>query len=301
MHVVIAGSHGLLGAALVDHLARSGHHVRRLVRRPPRGSREISWDPERRILDPQALRGADAVVNLGGSGLGDKRWDDAYKRTILRSRTAPTTLLSQAMASLDDGPRVLLQGSAVGVYGDRGDEVLTETSTVGDDFLARVTRAWEAATAPAEEAGIRVAHLRTGIVMSRSGGSFGRLLPLLRLGVGGPLGRGDNYWAWITLVDHVRAVEHLLTADVHGPVNLTGPSPARQREIIRAVAAALHRPAVIRVPRLALRVVLGEFADDVLASQRAVPATLTANGFTHRHTDLASAAAWVTGRAEAPR
>ena len=203
-------------------------------------------------------------------------------------------------AGTDGAPTVLLQASAVGYYGDRGDEVLTETSAPGDDFLARVVQAWEESTTPAEAAGIRVAHLRSGIVMARNGGSFGRLLPLIRLGLGGPLGPGRNVWSWITLVDHVRAVEHLLTADVSGPVNLTSPDPARQREIIAGVARAAHRPAVVRVPRFALRAVLGEFAGDVLSSQRALPTVLAASGFRHTHADLDSAAAWLTQQ-PAPR
>ncbi len=298
--MIIAGSHGLIGTALVEHLAAHGHHVRRLVRRPARCSREISWDPDGGALDPEDLRGAQAVINLGGAGLGDSRWTAQYRRTILASRTAPTALLARTLADMDDGPQVLLQGSAVGYYGDRGDAFLTEGSAPGDGFLVDVVQAWEDATAPAEAAGVRVAHLRTGIVMSRSGGSFGRLLPLIRLGVGGPLGRGDNYWPWITLIDQVRAIEHLLDAEVSGPVNLTAPSPAPQREIVRAVARSLRRPAVVPVPRLALRIALGEFAEDILSSQRALPAVLTAQGFEHEHPDLASAAAWVTRR-PAPR
>ncbi|MCL3860714.1 TIGR01777 family oxidoreductase [Actinotalea sp. K2] len=302
MQIVVAGSQGLIGSALVEHLAGQGHQVRRLVRREPRCSREIRWDPGAGELDPAALAGVDAVVNLGGAGLGDHRWNAAYRSTILTSRTGPTALLARRIADLgDEAPTVLLQGSAVGVYGDRGDEVVTESSAPGEGFLVDVVRSWEAATAPAEAAGTRVAHLRTGIVMSRTGGSFGRLLPLLRLGVGGPLGPGQNFWGWITLPDQVRAIEHLLTAEVSGPVNLTAPAPARQRDVIRAVARALHRPAVVSVPRVALRIAIGEFADDILSSQRAVPTVLAATGFRHTHPDLTSAAEWVTRRPDAPR
>ncbi|MBX9246215.1 TIGR01777 family protein [Actinotalea ferrariae] len=298
LQVVVAGSHGLIGSALVDHLAHRGHRVRRLVRGPAGSSREIGWDPARGRLDPEDLRTADVVVNLGGAGLAEQRWTAAYRTTILRSRTEPTALLARTLASLDDRPRVLLQGSAVGFYGDRGDEVLTEASSAGGGFLADVVRAWEGATRPAEDAGVRVAHLRTGIVMSHRGGSFGRLLPLMRLGVGGPLGDGSAVWSWITLVDQIRAIEHLLTADVRGPVNLTAPAPARTGEVVAAVARALHRPAVLRVPRAALRVVLGEFADEgVLASQRALPTVLTSSGFVHTHPTLDAAASWLAGRA----
>ena len=297
MHVVIAGSHGLIGSALRDHLSQEGHRVGRLVRGEPSCSRDIGWDPASGRLDAEQLRGVDAVVNLGGAGLGDHRWTPAYRRTILRSRTGPTALLARTLADLagsDESPKALLQGSAVGFYGERGDDVLTEASDPGEGFLADVVRDWEAATSPAEEAGIRVAHLRTGIVMSRSGGSFGRLLPLLRLGVGGPLSAGHNFWSWITLADQVRAIEHLLTADVAGPVNLTAPNPARQVEVVRSVARELRRPAVVRVPRVALRLVLGDFADDVLSSQRALPTVLAASGFEHNHPDLPRAAQWLT-------
>lgn len=308
MHVVLAGSHGMIGRALTAHLTQQGHRVTRLVRRPVVSPAEISWDPPAGRLDPADLRGVDAVVNLGGAGIGDRRWTAAYKRRILTSRTVPTSLLARVLADLaagpdgdGDRPRVLLQASAVGVYGDRGDEVLTEESAPGDGFLAGVVQAWEDATTAAEQAGIRVAHLRTGIVMSPDGGSFGRLLPLLRLGVGGPLGDGRNHWAWITLADHVRAVGHLLTSEVAGPVNLTGPEPAPQREIVRAVAHELHRPAVLAVPRFALRAAIGGFADDILSSQRAVPRVLLADGFRFEHPDLASAARWLTRQARAPR
>lgn len=296
MRVVVAGSSGLIGSALVEHLRAGGHGVRRLVRRTARSAEEISWDPDAGRLDPGELTGADAAVNLGGAGVGARRWTDAHRRTIVQSRTRPTALLARAMAQSSDGPRILLQGSAVGFYGDRDDEVLTEASSGGSGFLADVVRAWEDASAPAAEAGIRVAHLRTGIVMSRSGGSFGRLLPLLRLGVGGPLGSGRNHWPWITLVDEVRAIEHLLATEVSGAVNLVGPDPQPQGEVVRAVARELRRPALVAVPRIALRVVVGQFADDILASQRALPEVLLGSGFTFRHPDVASAARWVTGR-----
>lgn len=300
MQVVVAGSHGLLGGALVRHLASRGHRVRRLVRRPVVSPAEISWDPEAGRLDPADLAGVDAVVNLGGVGLGDHRWTAAYRRQIVTSRTVPTRLLAGTLARLDAPPAALLQASAVGYYGERGDEELDETSAGGEGFLPEVVRAWESATEAAAEH-TRVALLRTGIVLAPSGGALGRLMPLLRLGVGGPLGDGRNVWSWITLADHVRAVEHLLTAPVAGPVNLTAPAPATQREVVRAVARHLHRPAVLRVPRVALRVAIGEFADDILSSQRALPRVLLADGFTFEHATLDDAAAWVTARTARPR
>lgn len=296
MQVAVAGSHGLIGSALVAHLARRGHRVVRMVRGTADTSREVAWDPAAGLLDPAALAGVDAVVNLGGVGVGDHRWTPQYRRQILTSRTVPTALLARTLAEADDGPRVLLQASAVGAYGDRGEEVLTEGSTRGTGFLADVVGAWEAATAPAQDAGVRVAHLRTGILMSPSGGTFGRLLPLIRLGLGGPLGDGRNVWSWITLVDQVRAIEHLLTAEVSGPVNLTAPRPATQREVVAQVAALMHRPAVLPVPRVALRAAVGAFADDILSSQRALPTVLQASGFTFEHAELPAAAAWLTGR-----
>ncbi len=297
MQVLVAGSHGLLGTALTHQLVASGHRVRRLVRRPVVSPAEVSWDPVAGRLDPADLAGVDAVVNLGGAGLGDRRWTQDYRQQIIDSRTVPTRLLATTLASMTDGPRVLLQASAVGYYGDRGEEELDETSDEGDGFLSEVVRAWEAATHPADDV-VRVAHLRTGIVLAPRGGALGRLMPLLRLGVGGPLGDGRNLWSWITVADHARAVEHLLTSEVRGPVNLTAPAPARQQDVVRAVAHALHRPAVLRVPRVALRVAVGAFADDILASQRALPAVLLTDGFRFDHPDLASAAAWVTVRSQ---
>ena len=296
MHVVVAGSHGFLGGALVRYLRAHGHRVTRLVRRPVVSPAEISWDPDAGRLDPADLAGVDAVVNLGGVTLG-RPWTPAYRRRILASRTGPTGLLARTLA--DAEPRVLVQASAVGYYGDRDTEVLTEESGPGEGFLADVVRAWEDATRPAEDAGVRVVRLRSGIVMAPHGGAFGRLLPLLCLGLGGTLGDGRNTWSWITLVDHVRAVEHLLTADVAGPVNVSAPEPATQREVIAAVARRLHRPAVLRVPRWALRAVLGGFADDVCSSQVALPRLLLGSGFAFAHPTLDDAAAWLTRRGPA--
>ncbi len=297
MHVVVAGSRGLIGSALVSHLTAAGHRVRRLVRGPAGSSREIGWDPYRDELDPAALRGVDAVINLGGAGIGDRLWTPSYRRTILESRTLPTTLLSRTLALMDDGPTVLLQASAVGFYGDRGTEPLTEASPPGRGFLADVVRAWEGATAAAEGHGVRTVHLRTGMVLAPEGGALGRLLPLLRLGVGGPLGDGSNVWSWITLHDHVRAIGHLLTTPVVGPVNLTGPEPATQRQVIAAIADELHRPAVVSVPAPLLRLVLRDMADELLLfGQKALPTVLEDSGFTWDHPTLDAAADWLTRR-----
>ncbi|MFJ3405215.1 TIGR01777 family oxidoreductase [Promicromonospora sp. NPDC090134] len=306
MDVVVAGSHGLIGSALVADLVTRGHGVRRLVRRgaessgaaeaaAPSGVRHVPWDPRTGELDPAALDGADAVVNLAGAGIGDHRWTPAYKQKLLGSRTTTTSLLARTIARLD-GPPVLVNASAVGAYGDRGDEVLTEASTRGDDFLAGLVKAWENATAPAADAGARVVWLRSGIVLAPSGGALGRLLPLLRLGVGGPLGSGRQWWSWITLTDEVAAIRHVIGADVRGPVNAVAPEPTTNRDLTRALAQALYRPAVLKVPKFALRIALGQFAGDLVASQRVVPAVLSRTGFTWTHAAPEEAARWVVAR-----
>ncbi|MFI2486992.1 TIGR01777 family oxidoreductase [Promicromonospora kroppenstedtii] len=311
MDVVVAGSHGLVGSALVADLVERGHGVRRLVRRGgesdgdpaaravPTGDdgavRQVLWDPRTGELDPAALEGAGAVVNLAGSGIGDHRWTPAYKQKLLGSRTTTTSLLARTIARLDEPP-VLVNASAVGAYGDRGDELLTEASARGDDFLAQLVKAWENATAPAAEAGARVVWLRSGIVLAPSGGALGRMLPLLRLGVGGPLGGGRQWWSWITLADEVAVIRHVIDANVRGPVNAVAPEPTTNRELTRALARALSRPAGLAVPRFALRIALGQFADDLLASQRVVPAVLNRTGFTWTHAEPEAAARWVAGR-----
>ncbi|MFD7308434.1 TIGR01777 family oxidoreductase [Promicromonospora sp. NPDC059942] len=317
MDVVVAGSHGLIGSALVADLVARGHGVRRLVRRGSESSgvaessgaaqssgaaetagpsdvRHVPWDPRTGELDPAAVDGADAVVNLAGAGIGDHRWTPAYKQKLLGSRTTTTSLLARTIARLDDPP-VLVNASAVGAYGDRGDEVLTEASERGDDFLAGLVKAWESATAPAADAGARVVWLRSGIVLAPSGGALGRLLPLLRLGVGGPLGSGRQWWSWITLTDEVAAIRHVIGADVRGPVNAVAPEPTTNRDLTRALAQALYRPAALKVPTFALRIALGQFAGDLVASQRVVPAVLSRTGFTWTHAAPEEAARWVVG------
>ncbi|WP_423463756.1 TIGR01777 family oxidoreductase [Promicromonospora sp. MS192] len=311
MDVVVAGSHGLIGAALVADLVARGDGVRRLVRRGAApsadttdtapGVRDLEWDPRTGELDPATLEGADAVVNLAGAGIGDHRWTAAYKQTLVGSRTTTTSLLARTIARLDTPP-VLVNGSAIGAYGDRGDEVLTEASGRGEDFLAGLVEAWENATAPAADAGGRVVWLRTGLVLAPSGGALGRLLPLLRLGVGGPLGSGRQWWSWITLADEVAAIRHVIGAqDVRGPVNAVAPEPTTNRSVTRALAQALHRPAVLPVPRFALRVAVGEFAGDLVASQRVVPGVLARTGFAWAHTSPQEAARWVVDEVSAPR
>jgi uncharacterized protein (TIGR01777 family) len=265
--------------------------VRRLVRRAPRGPDEWRWDPAGHALDEAALAGAGAVVHLAGVGVGDRRWSDAHKRAVLRSRVDGTTTVAAAVAATPADTRpVLLSASAVGWYGDTGDDAVSEDAPSGDGFLADVVRQWEAATAPAVEAGARVVLLRTGIVLSPNGGALGKVLPLFRLGLGGRLGSGRQWMPWITLDDEVRAIRFLIGADLAGPVNLVGPHPVRNADYTRAVAAAVHRPAPAAAPAFALRAALGGFADEgVLVSQRVLPARLQQAGFSWRDDDLDAA------------
>ena len=292
MKIAVTGSSGLIGTALVTALHAAGHDVVRLVRRPARRPDEVTWDPAAGTVDVDGLAGVQAAVNLAGAGVGDHRWNDAYKQTVLQSRVDSTRTLAKALAALDPLPQVLVSGSAVGFYGDRGDEPLTEASGPGVGFLAEVCLAWEDAATTASDAGIRVALARTGLVLSPEGGALGRLLPLARLGLAGPLGSGRQWWPWITLDDEVRALMFLLEQDVDGPVNLSAPQPARNLELTRAIGAALHRPTLIPAPGFGLRIVLGEFAGEVLASQRMLPARLLEAGFAFHHQTPAQAAAW---------
>ncbi len=294
MKIAVTGASGLIGTALVTRLHAAGHDVVRLVRRPPRAADEVSWDPESGTIDVERLAGLDGAVHLAGAGVGDHRWTDDYKRTILDSRVLGTRTLAKALTALDPLPRVLVSASGVDFYGeDRGEEDLTEDSTGGGGFLADVVRAWEAETAAASAAGIRVAHIRSGLVMSPSGGAFGRILPLVKAGLGGPLGSGKQWWPWITLEDEVAAIEFLLTHDLSGPFNLSAPHPARQKDVMKALARAAHRPSLLPAPKAALRIALGEFAGVVLGSKRVLPRRLVAAGFTFRHPELDGAAEWV--------
>lgn len=291
--VVVAGSSGLIGTALVRALRADGHTVRTLVRGPASSPSQTSWDPARGNLPDDALAGADAVVNLAGAGVGDHRWTESYRRTILESRVSTTSLLAERLSMAEDSAPVLVQSSAIGIYGDRGDEVLTEDSERGEGFLADVVEQWEGATTIASDAGVRVALARSGIVLAPSGGALGRLLPLVRLGVGGRLGSGRQFWSWITLEDEVRALRHLIASPVSGPVNLTAPEPARNSAITAALGSAFHRPTVLPVPAVALKVALGEFSSEILGSQRVLPAVLTRSGFRFSHPSLDPAAAWL--------
>jgi len=296
MRVAVTGAGGLVGSALVRELRRQGHDVVRLVRRPARAPDEAGWDPAEGSVDVAGLAGVEAAVHLAGAGVGDRRWTPEYKRTILDSRVTGTRTLVRALAGLDPRPHTLVSASAVGYYGDRGEEILTESSAPGSSFLSDVVRAWEGEALAAADAGIRVVTTRSGLVMSPDGGAFGRLNTVTRLGLGGPLGAGTQWWSWITLEDEVAALGFLLQSpELRGAVNLTSPSPRRQGDIARAVARALHRPSLVPAPGFGLRLVLGEFAGEVLASQRVMPKVLVESGFGFRHPDLDSAVGWMTG------
>ena len=291
MRVAITGSTGLIGSALAPHLESLGHEVVRVVRRSPTGS-DILWAPAEGTLDPAALSGVDAVVHLAGAGIGDKRWTDSYKQELLESRTKSTTLLAEAIAAATDGPRVLLSGSAIGIYGSDPDATFTEASPAGDGFLADICVQWEASTSAAEDAGVRVVHLRTGIALSANGGALKKQLPLFKFGLGGKMGSGQQWQSWISIDDEVAAIVHLLTADVEGPVNLTAPNPVTNAEFADTLGTVLGRPTFLPIPKFGPKLVLGgELADNLLFSgQKVIPTVLDGDdGFTFTHPDLASA------------
>lgn len=295
MRIGITGASGLIGSALVRRLGEGGHTVVPFVRRPGSPG-EISWDPAGGQLDPASLGGLDAVVNLAGAGIGDHRWTDQYKVQIEVSRVRGTELIAAALAS-GAGPQVLLNASAIGYYGN-GDEPVDESAPPGDDFLAGVVTRWEAATATAEQAGIRVARMRSGVVLSPRGGALEPMLPIFKVGLGGRFGGGRQWMSWISIDDEVGAIEHLLTSDVRGAVNLTAPNPCRNADFAKALAAVLHRPAMLPVPEFAPKLLLGaERAEALLfGGQHVVPHVLVADGYAFRHTDLEPALREVLGR-----
>lgn len=291
MRVVVAGSTGLIGTSLVPALRQADHEVVRLVRHEPQAPDERGWAPASGHLDEGALAGADAVINLCGAGVGDKRWTAQRKATLRQSRLAPTSLLAEAVA--EQGISTLINASAVGYYGDRGSIPITESTPPGAGFLADLCQEWEAATAPAAEAGARVALLRTGLVLSPSGGLLGQLKPLFSLMLGGRLGDGHQYMPWISLDDEVSAICFALESPgVSGPVNLAGPAPVTNAEFTRAFGEVLGRPAPWFVPAFALRAVLGEFADEgALVSQYVCPTVLEQHGFAFQHPTVRAALA----------
>ena len=299
MRILVTGSSGLVGTALLSHLHAEGHDVLRLVRGDsPVAPTEIRWDPARAAIDEEGLEGLDEVVHLAGEGLAEGRWTRARKDRIWRSRVEGTRLLAEALARRRAKPRALVSASATGYYGNRGDQPLDESCGPGSGFLARLCEAWEGATEPAARAGIRVVRLRTGVVLSSAGGALPKMLPAFQLGLGGPLGTGSQYLPWIALDDLLRVIEVAIADEaLRGPVNAVAPCPATSREFALALGRALHRPAAVPVPAFLLRIAVGELADEgLLASQRVMPARLLATGFSFRHPELAEALRHALGR-----
>jgi uncharacterized protein (TIGR01777 family) len=290
MHVAIAGGSGLIGSALTRSLREDGHQVTSFVRRAPAAPGEVQWRPDAGELDPASLAGADAVVCLSGANVGGKRWTDSYKQTLLRSRVDSVGTIARTLAAMgSDAPRTFLAGCAVGYYGDTGDREVDESAPPGPNFLAQLCVQWEEAAQPAADAGVRVANLRSGIVVDRAADLIKRLRPIVLAGAGGRLGSGRQFLSWIALADEVRAIRFLLDADVSGPVNVCSPNPVRNADFIATYASVLHRPAKLPVPGIALRIVLGEVAQDALTGARVVPAKLRAAGFHYQLADIESA------------
>lgn len=298
--VAIAGSSGLIGTALVSALRAGDHRVLRIVRRAPSNSDELHWNPDTGELDPSALGGVDAVVNLCGVNVGQSRWSGAFKQSLRDSRITPTEVLSAAIAaaSCTSAVKVLVNASAVGFYGDTRDRVVDETAGAGTGFLAGLCVDWEAATVQAQAAGTRVVLVRTGLVLGPSGGVLGRLRPLFALGLGSRLGNGRQYMPWISLEDEIRGLMFAVTHDdLSGPINLTGPAPVTNAEFTAVLGRAVNRPTPLPLPAFALRTVLGEFADEgLLAGQRAIPAALERAGFEFHHNTVGEAVAYAIAR-----
>ena len=283
--IAITGASGLIGTALVGHLKSEGHTVQRFVRRPVVAPDEIQWDPKTGYVDIEALRGVDAVIHLAGVGVGDKRWSKKYKAEILNSRLLGTTAIAHAVSEVK--PQVFISASAIGWYGESGNRAVVESDRVGDDFLAAVCREWEAAADLAR--GVRTVKIRTGLVLDPTGGALGKMLPLFRLGLGGKLGNGKQWWSWITLHDVIRAISFLLESKIEGPVNLTSPNPVTNQEFTSALARAMHRPALFPAPAIGLKIALGGFSSEILGSKKVMPQELTNAGFTWDYPHITNA------------
>jgi uncharacterized protein len=296
MDVLVSGATGLVGSALIPELEARGHTVRRLTR-TPRSEGDIRWDPEGGIIEGD-LAGTDAVVHLGGESIAEGRWTEEKKRRILESRQKGTRLLAEEIAGLPEPPSVMVSVSATGYYGDRGNELLTEESESGDLFLSEVCREWESAADPAREAGVRVVHPRFGIVLSTEGGALGTTLPIFKLGGGGKVGSGRQYWSWVAFDDVIGSIFHVLeTDDLSGPVNVVTPDAPTNAEYTRVLGKVLNRPTFFTVPAPAARVALGGIADELLlASARVEPARLQETGYTFRHPELEGALRHLLGR-----
>ena len=300
MKVLVSGSTGLIGTALVRSLESSGNSVKRLARPSSAGVHNgIAWDPESGLLEARHLEGFDAAIHLSGENVASGRWSDEQKARIRDSRVRSTELLANALATLDSPPEVFACASATGYYGDRGDETLNEGSAPGSDFLSDVSVEWENATGPASDAGIRVANMRISVVLTAAGGMVATVGPIFKLGLGGRLGSGAQYLSWISREDIVRAIEWiLLHNDLRGPVNLCSANPVTNSEFTRTMGGVLGRPALFPVPRFALRITQGEITDMLLASVRAKPEKLVASGFEFRHPHMEDALRWALADTE---
>ena len=288
MRIVIGGSSGLIGTELVDSLRKDGHEVLRLVRRKSVASSEIYWNPAAGELDFSQLIGCEVFINLAGAGVGDSRWTDKYKALILSSRVDSTSLLAKAAAEVK--PKVFIAGSAIGWYGDTADQQVDESTPAGTGFLAEVVVAWEKAAEPARTAGIRVVNIRTGLVASKKGGAWSRLLPIFKLGAGGKLGSGKQYWSFISMRDEIAAIKFVISnSQITGPVNLTAPEPATNAEVTKAMSKVFNRPALFPVPAFALKTLLGEFSQEILGSARVIPKVLLDSGFEFQDPNIESA------------
>lgn len=291
MKIIVTGATGLIGTALVSKLRAAGHHVVRLVRKEPLGDSDVLWDPNAGKLDPMPLEGLDAAVHLAGENIAGARWNEAVKKKIHDSRVNGTRLLAETLARLKTPPRTLVCASAIGFYGDRGDEVLTEESPRGSGFLADVCADWEETAALAEKKGVRRVSLRIGVVLSPDGGALRKMLPPFRMGLGGVIGSGRQYWSWVSIEDVTGVILHALnTPSLKGPVNTVAPQPPTNAEFTRTLGRVLGRPTVFPMPAFVARLALGEMADALLlASARVVPARLKASGYSFRHADLETA------------
>jgi uncharacterized protein (TIGR01777 family) len=289
MDVLVSGGTGFIGEALIPELEARGHRVKRLTRMP-RSGEDIRWDPDAGTIEGD-LAGTDAVIHLAGESIAEGRWTTEKKRRILESRRKGTGLLAEKIAGLPEPPSVMVSASATGYYGDRGNELLTEESEPGTLFLSRVCQEWEAAAEPAREAGVRVVHPRFGIVLSTEGGALGTTLPIFKLGGGGKIGSGRQYWSWVAFDDVVGAIVHAInTDDLSGPVNVVAPDPPTNAEYTKTLGRVLGRPTLFAVPAPAARVGLGEIADELLlASARVEPAKLEETGYEYRHPELEGA------------
>jgi len=285
--IAITGASGLIGTALVGHLKSEGHTVQRLVRRAPIAADEVQWDPQTGVVDLEPLRGVDAIIHLAGVGVGDKRWNKKYKGEILNSRLLGTTAIAHTVAELK--PQVFISASAIGWYGESGNRAVVETDRAGDDFLAAVCREWEGAADLAGQT--RTVKIRTGLVLDPTGGALGKMLPLFRLGLGGKMGNGKQWWSWITLHDQIRAIVLALENPISGPVNVTAPNPVTNQEFTSALARAMHRPALFPAPAIALKIALGGFSSEILGSKRVLPHVLQEAGFTWDYPHITEALA----------